>query len=294
MPVTEPEQLGPARYNRRATTEDSSWVGPLVGLGVAGIFGVTMLAGGSAKAAGPKKPKPSSDNPSPPDNGPRPDKPPTPEEDLPPANIPPGQLLERYPGLQMVDLRGKASKTLILRQRTLLEVTAVVIHQTGFFGWKPSNPNWAKIHAHFVVRRSGDVVINYNPEDRMSTGSNNANKFCVTIEHEGNYPNASGNFYKPEKFGKSYLQDAPNQVRASRRLVTILHELCPKMTAIFAHRQWTAERQNCPGPDLWKAVGEWAVDNLNLTDGGAGWQYGSGLPIPEDWRLPPGTSPPLA
>lgn len=254
----------------------SPW--PIFGtLAVLGAVAGVAVAGSSGKAT--KDP-----NANQPDPGPRPDKPPTPAEDIPPANIPPGESLNRFPGLEMIDLRAKAPKDQILRMRTLEEVTAVVIHQTSFFGWKDTNPLWPKIKSHFVVRRDGRVQINYDPEVRMTTGSNSANKFCVTIEHEGNYPNSNGNFYKPEKFGRSYLADAPNQVAASRKLIAALHSFCPKMTAIFAHTQWAADRANCPGPDLWLAIGEWGLQNLNLTDGGPGWHYEGGHPIPGSWR----------
>jgi hypothetical protein len=244
--------------------------------------GAIVLAGGSAKAS--QSQKGDTGPASPPDPGPKPDEPPAADEEVPPAHVPPASSLERFPGLEMVDLRAKASPALILRMRTLEETTAVVLHQTGFFGWKPDNSNWAKIHAHFVVRRNGQVCILYDPEVRMTTGSNAANRFAVTIEHEGNYPNSSGNFYKPEKFGRSYLADAPNQIAASRRLLEILHGLCPKMSAVFAHCQWSDNRQNCCGPDLWREIGQWAVDNLAMTDGGPGWKWGSGQPIPNSWR----------
>lgn len=268
-----------------ARAKPVSLAGPLIGFGIVGLLGLTVAA--STASASSKKPKPKPDpNPSPPDNGPKPDKPPPADEDIPPPVTPPGTLLERYPGLQMDDRRKQAPKDLILRLRTLAETTAVVLHQTGFFGWKPTNPNWAKVNAHFVVRRDGSVVINYDPEVRMTHGSNAANKFCVTIEHEGNYANSNGNFYKPEKFGRSYLKDAPNQVKSSRLLIEILHELCPKMTAVFAHCQWTGNRQNCCGPELWSEVGEWAKAHLAMTDGGPGWYWeeGTGQPIPNSWR----------
>ena len=188
-----------------------------------------------------------------------------------------------YPGLDLVDLRGLAPASNVIRDRTPEEVTAVVLHQTAFAGWKPENPNWAKIKAHFVVRRDGVVQINYDPTKRMGYGSNKANSFAITIEHEGNYPNAKGVWWAGDKFGRSVLADAPAQVAASRRLIEILADTYP-IENVYAHRQWDPDRQNCPGPDLWREVGEFAIAELGLSDGGPDWHAEGGRAIPDDWR----------
>lgn len=242
----------------------------MIGFGVAlaAVAAIAMLAsGGGSKAA---KPAPA---------------PPAKPGQQPAPPIAP-DLAERYPGITMIDMRSKAPPEQIDYIRGLEKTTAVVLHQTGFFGWKDSNPLWPKIKAHFVVRQDGRVQINYDPEVRMTTGSNAANSFAVTIEHEGNFPNANGNAFKPEKFGVSHLKDHPAQVEASRKLVAALKAISPNMTAVFAHRQWSDNRENCPGPEIWRAVGEWAKQHLGLTDGGPGWKWDPGEPIPDTWRAP--------
>lgn len=188
-----------------------------------------------------------------------------------------------YPGLELVDLRTKAPKNYVVRDRPAEDVTAIVLHQTGFSGWKPDNPNWAKIKSHFVVRRDGKVQINFDPTKRMLYGSNKANASAITLEHEGNYPNAAGVWWSGDKFGEDHLEDAPEQVAASRRLVELLSERYP-IEHVYAHRQWAPDRANCPGPDLWRAVGEYAVKQLGLDDGGPGWHAPDGEAIPETWR----------
>ena len=57
---------------------------------------------------------------------------------------------------------------------------------------------------------------------------------------------------------------------------------------VFAHRQGETEnaRGNCPGPDIWYNVGEWAVRELAMDDGGKGYKEGNGSPIPDSWRRP--------
>lgn len=265
-----------------------------------GLLTVTLLVG---LAGGSSSPKPAPKPTPAPTPAPTPSPEPKPVPDLPPAKQPSPQpeppkpvpdppLLPvppptpdagRYPGLTLIDLRAKAPKAYVMRQRTLAEVTAVVLHQTGF-EWKPDNKLWPEVKAHFVQRRDGRTQINFNPEDRMHTGSNLANKFAITIEHEGNYSNAKGNFWKPEKFGRSYLKDAPAMVAAARQLLRDLKALCPNLTAVFAHCQWNSNKSNCCGPELWLAIGEWAKAELGLTDGGAGWHYEGGLAIPSSWR----------
>jgi len=188
-----------------------------------------------------------------------------------------------YPGLDLVDLRGQAPAEYIVRDRPAEEVTAAILHQTAFSGWKPNNPNWAKIKSHFVVRRDGKVQINFDPTKRLRYGSNKANAFGITIEHEGNYPNAAGVWWEGDKFGEDHVEDAPAQVAASRRLLEILSERYP-IEHVYAHRQWDAGKTNCPGPDLWREVGEYAVKQLGLSDGGPGWHAEGGLSIPESWR----------
>src|SRR4029079_913327 len=56
------------------------------------------------------------------------------------------------------------------------------------------------------------------------------------------------------------------------------------LKTILAHRQSSGTRDNDPGPDIWFHVGQWAVDNLGLKDGGPGFKVGSGNPILDDWR----------
>ena len=53
---------------------------------------------------------------------------------------------------------------------------------------------------------------------------------------------------------------------------------------IVAHRQSSEQRENDPGPDIWYHVGQWAINNLGLTDGGPGYKIDKGNAIPDLWR----------
>jgi hypothetical protein len=57
---------------------------------------------------------------------------------------------------------------------------------------------------------------------------------------------------------------------------------------VFTHRQGELLRRrgNCPGPEIWYHVGQWAVDELGMSDGGRGFKERRGTAIPDSWRRP--------
>jgi hypothetical protein len=57
-----------------------------------------------------------------------------------------------------------------------------------------------------------------------------------------------------------------------------------KLTHILAHRQSSGKRENDPGPDIWYHIGQWAVENRGLKDGGPAFKIDTGLTIPDVWR----------
>jgi N-acetyl-anhydromuramyl-L-alanine amidase AmpD len=171
--------------------------------------------------------------------------------------------------------------------RALDTVDVVVLHQTGF-AWARANPMWARVRSHFTIHRDGLIDLNTPVSVRMRYGSGVVNRRCVTIEHEGNYPTSYGprgpRYFKPEKFGRHVLADAPAQVEASRALLRHLRESLPALRYVAAHRQIESGKPGCPGPDLWLALGEWAARELGLEEFAP---LDSGLPIDDRWRVPP-------
>jgi hypothetical protein len=85
-------------------------------------------------------------------------------------------------------------------------------------------------------------------------------------------------------------QLTPEQIAGGRALVDHLVKQS-KITHIYAHRQGGQNRENCPGPDIWREVGAWAVNQYGLKWGGPGWAVDAGkihgLPIPDHWWQPP-------
>ncbi len=166
-----------------------------------------------------------------------------------------------------------------IKTRAVSSVYALVLHQTGF-----SRGNYAekytKVKAHYVIMPNGRIL-QHHPIDAYLYASNGFNKGSVAVEFVGNMPNTNGNRYKPEKYGSDDL--TTDQINAGRDLVQHLMDEIG-LTHVLAHRQATAQRQNCPGPDIWYNVGQWGVFQHGLKDGGYGFTISDGKPIPDLWR----------
>jgi hypothetical protein len=88
-------------------------------------------------------------------------------------------------------------------------------------------------------------------------------------------------------FGISGNRWSNDQVNGGCILLKYLQETYG-ISFIFAHRQGENpnDRGNCPGPDVWYCLGEWAKHNLGMSDGGPGYTESNGGAIPDSWRKP--------
>ena len=94
----------------------------------------------------------------------------------------------------------------------------------------------------------------------------------VAVEFEGNFPNIKGGWWI-NKEAKVPDKDKPTQAQLeSGKFLTSYLKTVLNTTHILAHRQGSDSRENDPGPDVWYNVGQWAIDKLGLTDGGATFQ----------------------
>lgn len=180
--------------------------------------------------------------------------------------------IEDYTGIGLASHRKKT--------RDLGPVKALVLHQAGFKRTKDEPNDYRKVKAHYVITRGGRIL-QFHPNNQLLYSSNGFNNHSVAVEFIGNMPSTQGKWYKPEKFGADQLEDA--QVEAGRALAEQLVGTL-SITHIHAHRQASASRGNCPGPDVWSTVGQWSVEELGLSDGGANYTIGDGKTIPDDWR----------
>lgn len=57
-----------------------------------------------------------------------------------------------------------------------------------------------------------------------------------------------------------------------------------QITHIHPHRQSSGDRQSDPGSLIWQAIGLWAQQQFNLSDGGRHYKIDTGRTIPEAWN----------
>ncbi|MBV9833402.1 MAG: N-acetylmuramoyl-L-alanine amidase [Alphaproteobacteria bacterium] len=173
--------------------------------------------------------------------------------------------------------------------RPATDINAVILHQIA--DDRGSEPmQYKNTRAHFVVTKTG-IIIQLHPVETMLWASNAFNKVGVAVEFAGHFATEKGVWWKGNK-----AHNIPTnvQIEAGRELVLFLY-MKHGIKNVYAHRQGylpeggyqsgaVNQRSNCPGPDIWYGVGEWAKSNLSLGDGGKGYKLGNGTAIPDSWR----------
>ena len=189
----------------------------------------------------------------------------------------------------IIDLTAKANKKLRLRIRPPEKVFALVLHQMACcFKVKDPLTRFLNMAPHFAILPDGRIL-QIHPLQAYTAASNGFNAGSVAVEFAGNFPNTKGKWWmskdlKTEAQRKANQnQVTPQQIESGRYLVQYLKRTMGLKT-ILAHRQSSGTRENDPGPDIWYNVGQWAVDNLGLSDGGPNFKVGTGNALPDLWR----------
>ena len=157
-------------------------------------------------------------------------------------------------------------------------IRGAFLHQCDFYN--PRVSRYDVIIAHFAVLRSGQVV-QVRP---VTTVLNSVSAgHAVDIEFEGAYPSIM-QIRRARRRGRDALANLPKptveQYLAGRGLLEHLRRTLG-IGHVWAHRQTSRmQRDNCPGPQLWYNVGEWAIRNLNMSSGGVR------RTIPDEWKDP--------
>jgi len=182
---------------------------------------------------------------------------------------------------QIIDLTAQADKSRRLSTRHPNKVWALVLHQMACCS-RVADPlkRFLKMAPHFAILPDGRIL-QLHPILSLTGASNGFNPGSVAVEFAGNFPDTRGNWWHGDENGRN--QVTPAQIEAGRYLVRYLIRTMG-LKEILAHRQSSGTRDNDPGPDIWYHVGQWAIDNLGLSDGGPGFKTGSGKPIPDVWR----------
>ena len=169
------------------------------------------------------------------------------------------------------------------RSRPASAVYALVLHQTGFS--RGSDPaRYDGVTAHYVLLPDGGVVWLHDPTTRLPAAGG-LNEGSVSVEVVGNFPSRArstdpAHFWNPDRHGMDQL--SAEQVAGGRALVTELRRQ-GWLTHVLAHRQGGPNRQNDPGPDIWREIGAWAVREYGLEWGGDDFAVNGGEPIPSHW-----------
>ncbi|RYZ28266.1 MAG: hypothetical protein EOO10_10140 [Chitinophagaceae bacterium] len=139
--------------------------------------------------------------------------------------------------------------------------------------------SYLRTGAHFCILFDGRII-QLHPFSRFIWHAQCLSHRSVAVEFEGNFPDISGKWWN-----SSTGNDRPTEAQfvAGRFLASYL-KVVLNTTHIHAHRQGSKSRVNDPGPDIWYNVGQWAVSNLQMTDGGVDFKCGDGNPILPEWR----------
>lgn len=151
------------------------------------------------------------------------------------------------------------------------QIRGAFLHQTSFYN--PDLDRYNYIIAHYVVLRSGVVLKVREPTTVLNSVSAGR---AVDIEFEGDYP--SYRRLRRNSWGALLRYPTVPQLLAGRAL---LQELTNSLgiSHVWAHLQASnLERDNCPGPQIWFNVAEWAVQNLGLSS------TDLARSIPPEWR----------
>lgn len=134
-------------------------------------------------------------------------------------------------------------------RRNVGTIDAIILHQTGFVSSNVTRLDY--VIANYVIMQDGQILKLRDLE--MALNSIGTNQRAIDIEFVGDYPNARALRSASALPGPSLAQ-----LGAGRWLICYLKSL-HGVSNIYAHAQFTPK--NCPGPQIWYNVGEWAIRN---------------------------------
>ena len=170
--------------------------------------------------------------------------------------------------------------------RTPVIIQGFTLHQTGcLIGSNPSA--WKGVNAHVGITREGNVYL-LNDFFDFIWHAQGLSHTTVGIEVSGNMSGIEGDPRTYWKQGGGPHPPTAEQIAALRKflpwaITEIGKRQFSPITTIHAHRQSSNARISDPGERLWETVGLWAIDTLGLSDGGADWTVGNGVPLPREW-----------
>ena len=172
---------------------------------------------------------------------------------------------------------GVKKRELVKRKtRNLKTIDSLVLHSTSVLRKKANDiTEYFKISVHFIIVPDGTIYRLYDDEVRCN-GSHGFNDRSVAVEFEGKFRSDSKN----GEIGKEKPTQA--QLKSGRKLIVYLKNKLPNFKYVLAHSQ--SSNKDCPGPEIWYNVGEWAIQNGLCLTSGRMETAGSGTTIPDSWK----------
>ena len=180
----------------------------------------------------------------------------------------------RRPVLRQPPRRGYDVRTSQLRARDLTTIRRVILHQTGEMPAGPTvfpNPDFREdnhrldvVIAHFVIRDTGEVL--YTHDIQLILNGTAGLRDSVEIEFHGSFNSRSGRRnLNEQRVADQDDRVSPIQILAARNLLKWLANFSgAAISSIHPPQQYSpTSRPNCPGPDIWVNVGEWAISEFN-------------------------------
>lgn len=160
------------------------------------------------------------------------------------------------------------------KHRALNTIDALVLHSTA--GPERELKKYYDFSVHFVIAPNG-TIYQIHDESVHCHGSSGFNSRSVAVEFVGHFKQGNGKWNK-----NNNLRHEPTmqQIESGRKLVKYLKRTI-NIKYVLAHAQ--AADKNCPGPEIWFNVGEWAINNGFSADG-TNITASGGKSIPSIWR----------
>jgi hypothetical protein len=139
---------------------------------------------------------------------------------------------------------------------------------------------------HVVVTRAGRVIWLHDWDHKVAA-ANGWNTGTISIEIDGLYAGVRGDastvWDDPSTLHREQAVElTPQAVLAAQEVIRWICTQLATVKVLVAHRQSSEDRRNDPGSEIWQQIAMPMHHELNLSDGGAGFQIG-GYPIPQSW-----------
>lgn len=196
---------------------------------------------------------------------------------------------EIKPPRELVDRRQFASRVHDAGPRPWSAISGICLHQTACDMGELA-PRYDTIGAHAVVTRAGKAFWEHD-FNRLIWHAQRWSPGTIGIEFNGLYAGVEGDpdtvWNDPSTARREIAQAITTpMVATGRSLIKWAIAECARhgsrIRVIVAHRQSSRNRRNDPGSAIWQAVALPLIEELGLSDGGAGFTVG-GLPIPVEW-----------